>query len=270
MQDTLFLKQYKDVPTIVADTLALRDNVQDVIPVVTKPDANAGFEVETNQVVYPSSVTFLIICGLVLLTVIRYSFGKNLLEAFQSFFNYRQALRMFEERRESDSQATILSNVLFAWVTGIFVSIALPFFGASPLWGNFILSVLFLSAVTGLLYILKGFVCRMLGIVFMTHEFSTLYIYNLFLYNRNTGILIFPMVAVIPYIGWAITPYVVYSVIVVYAFSFLVRQWRTFQIIRDLNVSFCYFILYLCTFEILPLLLFFKGCKVLWEFNLFV
>ena len=248
----------------IQDTLAVRDGVAaTVVP-------SDGFAGEAREVVYPSSVTFFIVCGLVLFAVIKYRFGKNLLEALRSFFNYRQALRMYEERRESDSQATFLSNVLFAWVTGIFVSVALPFFGAAPLWGNYTLSVLFLSAATGLLYILKGLMYHVFGIVFMTRDFSKIYIYNLFLYNRNIGMMIFPPVAVLPYVAWVITPYVVHGVIFVYAFSYLIRLLRTFQIIHGLNVSMFYFILYLCTFEILPLLLFLKGCKVLWEFNLFV
>jgi len=251
------------------DTLSLYDSLHTAIPLVMTgtPD---GFAAEARQVVYPSSVTFFIFCGLALLTVIKYRFGKNLLEALLSFFNYRQALRMYEERRESDSQATFLSNVLFAWITGIFISVALPFFGASPLWGNYTLSVLFLSAATGLLYLLKGLINHTLGVVFLAHDFSKMYIYNMFLYNRNTGMMIFPLVAVIPYVAWVITPYVVYGVIIVYSFSYLIRLWRTFQIIHGLNVSIFYFILYLCTLEILPLLLFLKGCKVLWKFNLFV
>jgi len=254
---------------IQQDTITLPDIMQAAIPTVTVGTPN-GFVAEGRSVVYPSSVTLFIICGLALLTVIKYRFGKNLLEAFQSFFNYRQALRMYEERRESDSQATFLSNVLFSWNTGIFLSVALPFFGAGPLWGNYTLSILFFSAATGLLYIIKGLIYHVSGVVFMTRDFSKMYIYNMFLYNRNTGMMIFPLIAAIPYVAWIITPYVVFGVIIVYIFSYLIRQWRTFQIIHGLNVSVFYFILYLCTFEILPLLLFLKGCKVLWEFNLFV
>ena len=259
-QDTIIFKQYENV----ADTLTMHDSISTIIGTPT------GFATDARQVVYPSSVTIFIICGLALLTIIKYQFGKNLLEALQSFFSYRQALRMYEERRESDSQATFLNNVLFAWITGIFVSIALTFFGESPLWGNYTLSILFLSAVTGLLYILKGLMCHVLGVVFMAQDFSKLYIYNMFLYNRNIGMIVFPLVAVIPFVGWVIEPYIVYSATVVYAFTFMVKQWRTFQIFHGLNVSIFYFILYLCTLEILPLLLLIKGCKVLWEFNLFV
>ena len=251
---------------------ALYDRVHVGMPAVMTgmQDAGVGFAGEERQVIYPSTVTLFIIFGLALMTVIKYNFGKNLLEALLSFFNYRQALRMFEEHHDSDRQAAFFSNVLFAWITGIFVSIALPFFGVNVLWGSYTLSILFLSAVTGLLYILKAMIWHVLGVIFMAQEFSKMYIYNMFLYNRNIGMIILPLVAIIPYVAGAIAPYIVYTVVFVYLMSFFFKLWRKFQIIHDLNVSVLYFILYLCTFEILPLLLFIKACKVLWEFDLFI
>ena len=222
------------------------------------------------QVSYPSSITLFLTCGLVLLAIVKYHFGKNLLEAFRSFFSYRQSLRIYEERRESDRQASLLTNILFMWITGIFVSIVLPFFGASLLWGSNVLSILFFSVATGLLYVLKAWIWRVLGVIFMMQGFSKIYIYNMFLYNRNIGLMIFPMVAVIPYVAEIITLYVVYSVIAVFVISYLCKMWRIFQIIHARNVSVFYFILYLCTLEIIPLLLLIKGCKMLSEFNFFL
>jgi len=215
---------------------------------------------------YPSSVTFFIICGLTLLTVIKYNFGKNIKEAFLSFFNYRQALRMFEERRESDRHAAILSFILFSLVVGIFISLIFPFFGVTmPLWGSQELSILFFSTITGLLYILKAYIWQALGVIFMAQALSKIYVYNMFLYNRNTGLMIFPLVAIIPYVAEGMIPYIVYSVIIVFILSYFFKLFRIFQIINDQNVSVFHFILYLCTLEILPLLLFIKGCKALSE-----
>jgi hypothetical protein len=214
---------------------------------------------------YPSSITLFIICALALLAIINYNFGKNLMEAFRSFFDYRQSLRMFEERRESDRQGALLSNVLFSLIVGIFVSIVLPFFGFDILWDNPVLSILFFSAATGLLYILKAWVWKVLGVIFMAQAFSNIYIYNMYLYNRNIGLMIFPMVAISPYVSENITTYLIYSIFIVFAFSYLFKLRRIFQIIHDQNVSFLYFILYLCTLEIIPLLILIKGCKVLGE-----
>ena len=257
-----------EASSIAADTLLLQNSLQDTIPVVTHKSLKTGFSSEIRQIVYPSSLTLFIICGLALLTVIRYQYGRNLLEAFQSFFSYRREKRMFEERRETDRQASFISNVLFVWIVGIFVSAILPFLGVGPLWGNYTLSVLFFSAAIGSLYLLKALIWYLLGIVFMAQAFSKIYIYNMFLFNRNIGLIIFPLVVMIPYISGALLAYIIYTVLITFVFSYLLKFLRIFQIIHALNISTFYFILYLCTLEILPILLFTKGCKLLWEFNL--
>ena len=215
------------------------------------------------QISYPSSITLSLTVGLILLTIIRYNFGKNLMESFLSFFSYRKSMRIYEEHRESDRQSAFLSNILFTWITGIFISITLPFFRGGPLWGSYILSVLFFSAAIGLLYFLKARIWQALGVIFMIQSFSKIYIHTMFLYNRNIGVMIFPLVAIIPYVTRPTALFMVYSVVVVFVVSYLFKLWRIFQIIHTRNVSVLYFILYLCTLEILPLLLFVKGCKIL-------
>ena len=258
--------------TEMADSLTVvspRDFLQ-TLTIAETPVVDPGFAYKRKPVDYPSSITIFLTCGLVLLAFIKYNFGKNLSEAFQSFFSYRQSQRMFEERRESDRQAAFLSIILFSLMTGIFISVALPFFGASPLRENYSQSILFFSLATGLLYLLKAMVWRMLGVIFMVQSFAKTYIYNMHLFNRNTGLFIFAPVALIPYVSGEITPYMVYIVIIIFVLSYILKLWRIFKIIHAQNVSLFYFILYLCTLEILPLLLFIKGCKVLCEFTLFL
>ena len=252
------------------DTLMQMQQQQVSDSTVTLNPASVRYTSDLRQEGYPSSVTVFIICGLALLTVIKYNFGKNLSDMFLSFFNYRHALRMIEERRESDRQAAMFSNVLFILVTGIFVAIVLPFFGANLLWGSYTWSILFFSAATALLYILKAWMWHILGFIFKAQAFSKMYVYQLFLYNRNAGLAVFPLVAAIPFVPETITPFLIYAAISIYAFAYLFRQWRNFRMIHDQNISLFYFILYLCTLEILPLLLFAKSCKVLSEFYLFL
>ena len=99
---------------------------------------------------YPSTVTLFIVFGITLFTFIKYNFGKNVKESFLSFFNFRQSLRVFEERRDSDRQSNILSNILFSLVVGIFISLLYTLFGSKPLWGNYTLSIIFFSVSNGI------------------------------------------------------------------------------------------------------------------------
>ena len=245
-----------------------RDSLQ-TMTVAETPAVRHGFPNEPRPEGYPSSITLFLLCGLFLLAFIKYNFGKNLSGAFRSFYSYHYSQRMFEERRESDKQAIFLTNILFTLITGFFISVALPFFGASPLWDNYTLSILFFSLATGLLYLLKALIWKILGAIFMVQSLVVTYIYNMYIFNRNIGLVIFPLVALIPYVHGTITPYIVYSVIAVFVLSYILKIWRIFEIIHTQNVSMFYFLLYLCTLEILPLLLFIKSCKVLCEFTLF-
>ena len=226
-------------------------------------DTSQGFASNPISSGFPSSVTLFLIFCLILLSAIKTNFGKNFTDTIRSFFSFRRTLRLFEEHRDSNRQATLLSNIFFALTGGIFISVVLPFFGASPLWDNYTLSILFFSMATGLLFIIKAWIWQVLGTVFMVQPISRLYIYNMFLFNSNIGLFIFPLVAIIPYITVTLLPFIVYSVLIVIVITYLYKLWRIFQIIHGQNVPIFYFISYLCTLEILPLLLFIKGCKVL-------
>jgi len=247
------------------------DSFQVIIPAFTVeiPTVQRGFVGELRKEVYTTSITLFIICTLIFLTIIKNQFRRNMLDTFRSSFSFSRSMRLFEERRETDRQAAVFINLLFTFVTGIFISLSLSIWGAKPLWESYTLSILFFTLATGLLYFLKAHIWQILGVVFNVQVFSRLYIHNMFLYNRNTGLIIFPFVAILPYISESIAPVLAYCVISIFAISYLLRLCRIFQIIHDQNVSVFYFILYLCTLEILPLLLFIKGCKVLSEFNLF-
>ena len=217
------------------------------------------------QAVLPSSVFLFIICGLSLVAIVRYYYSENLKESFQAIFNYRQALRLFDEQRESDKQEAMFSNILFSLATGIYISLIFPFFQAQPLWGSYEKSILFFSFATGLLFAVKAMIWKMFGVIFVTQEFSKLYIYNMYLHNRITGFVIFPFVAIMPYVSEIITQYIVYGVIIVFILAYLLKICRIFAIIHTQNVSNMQFILYLCALEILPLLLFAECCKTLSE-----
>ena len=227
-----------------------------------------GFVGEDRQGGFPSSVTILIIFGLVILAFIKYQFRRYMSDTFRSVFSFRRSMRLFEESRDTVWQAVFLSNFFFTYVTGIFISLSFPILGAKPLWDNYTFSILFFSVATGLIYFLKARIWNILGVIFNVKMLSKLYIHNMFLYNRNTGFIIFPFVAILPYISENFAHVLLFCIIFIFVIFYLIRLFSIFQIIHDQNVSVFYFILYLCTLEILPVLILIKICKILSEFNL--
>jgi len=172
---------------------------------------------------------------------------------------------MFEERRETDRQAALLLNILFALVVGISVALFFSFWGINFILGSQLLSITLFSVFAWLLYMMKARIWRVMGVVFMAQPASKIYVGNMFLFNNVTGFVIFPIMAITPYIAESATPYGIYGIISIFVLSYFFRLFRIFQIIHHQNVSFFYFILYLCALEFLPLLLFAKCCKMLIE-----
>ena len=170
---------------------------------------------------------------------------------------------MFDERRESDRQAARRTNLFACICAGVFITLSLPFFGIVPFFGNYALSIVSFTIFIAVLYAIKAIIWKTSGIIFQAESFSQEYVYNMHLYNRNTGIFILPAVTAIPFVSNEVQPFLIYGVISIVCLSYIFRMFRNFQIIHARNVSAFYFILYLCALEILPLLLILKACKVL-------
>ncbi len=233
---------------------------------VVSQSTNVGFVGDARILGYPSTLTIILMAALVFLTWIKFHFGKNLVQSVTSFFNYQQACRMLDERRESDRHAALYANILSNINMGIFLTLSLPFFGITLPWGSYGLSILFFALIIGILYVFKSGIWKMLGNIFMAQDFSQEYVYNMYLYTRNVGLFIFPFILAIPFVADGAVPFLIYSVVSVVCLFYLIRLFRIFQIIRAQNIAGSYFILYLCTLEILPLLLLFKTLKVLSNF----
>lgn len=220
---------------------------------------NMRFGGENRPTGYPSVITVFLMGAFIFFAWIRFHFGKCVDRIIQSYFNYQQACRIFGERREVDRQASFFTNILFGFVSGIFLALYLPF---RP-WNSYCLAVLLFAITISTVYALKSGIWKTLGNIFMIQPFSREYVYHLHLFNNTTGLFILPFVSAIPFTGMDVALYLEYTVIFIFCVSYLLRICRIFQIIRTQNVSIFYFILYLCTLEVLPLLLLIKTCKVL-------
>jgi hypothetical protein len=242
-----------------AATDSLSSNTDSLFIVKQETAINVRFGGENRPTGYPSVITVFLIGAFIFFAWIRFHFGICVSRIVQSFFNYRQACRIFGERREVDRQASFFTNILFIYVSGIFLALYLPF----RLWNSYSLSVLLFAVTISMVYALKSGIWKTLGNIFMVQPFSREYVYHLHLFNNITGLFILPFVAAIPFTGPDIALYLEYTVIFIFCVSYLLRICRIFQIIRTQNVSIFYFILYLCALEILPLLLLVKTCKIL-------
>ncbi|MDP4244723.1 MAG: DUF4271 domain-containing protein, partial [Bacteroidota bacterium] len=204
------------------------------------------------------TVFYLLIGILFMFALIRIFFEKyfnNLLTLF-----FRASLRQ-QQIREQVLQAplpSLLMNGLFIITGGLYAAYLLHYyrFGASL---NFWLLYLNCMVLLGMIYLVKFVVLKFSGWVFNISRATDTYIFVVFLVNKMLGIFLLPFLILISFsTGTAHEIYITLSVIMVFVFL-AYRVLASYRPIRnEIKLTPFYFFMYLCAFEIAPLLLIYK------------
>ncbi|GHT79164.1 hypothetical protein FACS189464_3740 [Bacteroidia bacterium] len=211
---------------------------------------------------YPcTSVTVLLFAALLFFTWLKYRFSGSISVSIRAFFDYHQTGRRRDEQRERDRQSNFFTNLFSFFVTGLFLTLAMPLLEMRLPWDNDFLSSAVCSAAAALILYVNIFAWQCAGSIFLIQPVVKEYVYNMFLFNGVQGIFIFPLLLLIPFVPNGL--YMTYAVIAVLGIIYLSRILRFFQIIQAKKVSSFYFILYLCTLEILPFAILVKLCTLL-------
>jgi hypothetical protein len=185
-------------------------------------------------------------------------YQKYVIQVITSSVNYQASIRLLRERNVLFRNMAVGLNFVFAINVGLFILFLIQFFGLKQVHQDNFISVVIYSLAVTLLYNIKTFFCKLVGYIFMVREEFSEYIHNIHLFNKNIGLLLFPIVIVFPYINDFFKPFVFYLGISVVILMLVLRTFRGIQIIMRKGVSTFYLILYLCAVEILPVLLLVK------------
>lgn len=200
----------------------------------------------------------ILISTLFIFSWIKLMYYKYVLQVLGATVNYQVSNRLFRERNVLIRNMSLGLNTIFAINTGLLIFYLFKYLNIEPIKANPFVSLSIYSISVLIIYFIKTFFLRVLGFLFMVKEEFAEYIHNINLFNKNTGLLLFPVVILYPYINEHLKPVVLYTGITLFLLMILLRFFRGFQIIIRKGVSVFYLILYLCAIEILPVLLLIK------------
>jgi hypothetical protein len=215
-----------------------------------------------------SESSFNWVAGLLLLSLFVFSwmkilYQKYILQEITALINYQASLRLLREKNVLFKNMSVGLTIVFAINLGLFLYYVLSFFHISQVVTSDFISVLIYCASIAAFYSIKSLLCRLIGYLFLSQPEFSEYVHNITVFNKNTGLLLFPFVVTIPYINDSIKPIILYSGIILFLGIYILRIIRGFQIIIHKGVSSFYLILYLCAVEILPVLLIVKYSSTL-------
>jgi hypothetical protein len=221
-------------------------------------DAPALFKIEQRFAIPDKDLLFYLIIGLLLLYgVINNLFPQYYLKLFSQFS--RSSIRDVQNREQliQNSFASLVSNIGFVMSFSLMATLLIFKDHLLPI--SFWLVLFYICIFFTLLYLGKFICLQLMGYIFNVRELVNTYIFVVFMINKVLGILLLPFVLML-----AFSKPVFYSVAIgagaiLTLLLFLYRYLFTLTSVRSkLHISSFHFFLYLCAFEILPLLILYK------------
>jgi hypothetical protein len=203
--------------------------------------------------------TIAIVFSLFVLSWMKMVYQKFIVQIVSSIVDYQVAMRLYRERNVLFRNVSIGLHFIFYINMGLFIFYLMDYYNHSQqLFQSNFISILVYSAFVFIVYNIKSLTSKILGHIFEVQENFMIYSHNINLYNKNIGLFLFPIIILYPFINEKFKPLIIYAGLLLLFIMFLLRSYRSAQIIIRKGISLFYLILYLCAIEILPVLLLVK------------
>jgi len=253
-QDTSISLQNKILN--ISDTIVSDSNQNVKIDSITiKPIGERGNLITAPQNDWMIAIGLLV---LILIAIVRFSFGKYLYRVLDSVLNYQSSNNLFLEKNMRNLRGSIFLNTLFFTNVSLFIVQYYNYFWDVKM--DKVSFAFYLYSLIGLciLYLGKIIIIRSIGYIFNGSKDAKEYLHTIFIYNKNLAIILLPITLSVPFIAEYASSLLLNTGIIISLIFFLLRLFRGIKILFRKHVSIFYMILYLCALEILPLLVIYK------------
>ncbi|MCX6202149.1 MAG: DUF4271 domain-containing protein [Bacteroidetes bacterium] len=224
------------------------------LPMQTKP----SFRINELRIAPNFDGRFYLIIGMLFyLAFIKVTFPKYFSNVFQLIFQSPIRQKQTREQLQQNNLASLFSNILFILNASIFVSLV----AVKNAWVDLSLYSCIAYSAVGFtaLYLFKFLFLWLSGWLFSQGEAIGNYSFIVFLTNKVMGVFLIPAILLLAFSPASVQDFAYNSAIIIISILFVYRYLISFSIVRaSLKVSAFHFFLYLCTCEVLPMLVLYK------------
>ncbi len=201
---------------------------------------------------------YVIIALIIIFGLLKLAFAKYFTDLFRVFFRTTLKQRQIKEQLMQTPLPSLVFNVFFVASAGLYINFLLHYFNFTPV-NNFWLMYLYCCIGLSVIYLVKFVGLTICGWLFNMQKAADSYIFIVFIINKVIGVSLLPFIVLLGF-----TDGVVYSVALVLSWCcvgglILYRFILGFAAIRnEVRFNLFHFFLYLCAFEVAPLLLIYK------------
>jgi hypothetical protein len=199
---------------------------------------------------------FLFITLLFLWVKIFYKKYFNLLVS--SLLSYQLSVKLLREKNIMIKRISFVLNFVYVIVLSTFILKILEQYHIKIFRFNTFETLLIIINAVIIISVARILLLKLVGFIFDSTQIFNEYIHNNYIINKNLGLFLFPLLIAQVYISEKLKVIFLIAGISLILISYVIRFYRGFQIIIKKDIFLFYLILYLCTLEILPLLLGYK------------
>ena len=225
---------------------------------INSRNAQIIYKIEQRYAISDKDALFYLLLGMILI----YGFVNNMYpQYFQKLFSQfsQSSMRMMQNREQllNNSVASLLLNLCF--ILSFSLMAALLIYNRHLLPISFWLVYFYLCLFFTSLYLGKYICLEIAGAIFSTKELVKTYVFVVFMINKVLGILLLPFILILAFANPIYFPSAIIGAGGLSVLLFLYRYLFSLTSVRNkLHISSFHFFLYLCAFEILPLMILYK------------
>ncbi|MBC8266822.1 MAG: DUF4271 domain-containing protein [Flavobacteriales bacterium] len=204
--------------------------------------------------IYSDTFFIILTFDLLLIALLKAFYWKFTKQLFLSIFSQLYANLYLKEENVFTERVTFLVTIIMLINVSLFLSKAM--------FDNNLNLIAFLKvfAFVSVFFLSKAIIIHLFGYIFMLKSLAKLGVFFSFLFDRVMGITLFPIVVLMFFSPLISSPILlIFSVVIVILFLLIKFFWIWKIGIGSFGLSRYYLFLYLCTLEILPLLVFTKA-----------
>ncbi|HPI53688.1 MAG TPA: DUF4271 domain-containing protein [Chitinophagaceae bacterium] len=186
---------------------------------------------------------------------VRVVFERHVNNLIKIFTQFSISKRQLKDQLENDSRASVVLKVLYFISTGYLLFAVLHRYTFITQHRSTFISVILCTGLMGGLFILKSVLIHILAWVFQNKEAASLYQFNTSLAQEFAALLLFPLCILLVLSSSSIYQTILFISVIVFSVMLIYKYIRISGILKKmLRVDIIHFLLYLCAFEIIPIL----------------
>lgn len=201
---------------------------------------------------------YTIIALLIVFAFLKLAFAKYFHDLFRVFFRTTMKQRQIREQLMQTPLPSLLFNIFFVATTGLYINFLFREYGFEPV-ENFWLLYFYCCLGLALIYVFKFIGLKLCGWLFNMRQAADSYTFIVFIINKVIGIFLLPILALL-----AFSDGPVYAAALAISWGgigllLIYRFILGYGVIRnEVRFNLFHFFLYLCAFEVAPLLLIYR------------